>query len=779
MLGPTHAVLEQAPVVVFSKDLGGRYLAVNPAFAAFLGLSPNKIIGRRDVELLPAETAALIGHHDARVLAAGTSQTFEENVAGVDGLRVWLVCKFPLRQASGEIFGIGGIATDITTTVTHRQRLQEDARLAAQRFKQATEAACIGIWDWDLKADRWYASPTYFTMLGYRPEEGVSNREVWIERLHPEDREEVVTKIRAVLEGSSEPYQYEARVRHADGSYRWVSVAGRVLSRDESGKPSRMLGSRIDITERKNAAEAARQSDRRFRALIEKSTDVIALVDATGLVLYDSPSVTGVLGYAPGELVGRIAFALTHPEDVPLMQKTLQRLLQAPFSSEKLSCRLQHKNGTFRWVEGTGTNLLNEPGVEAIVINYRDISDRRQLEEQLRQSQKLESIGQLAGGVAHDFNNLLTVITGHLSLLRLRGPETTEVSDSLREIGAAADRAANLTRQLLAFSRRQVMQMRDLDVNEIVENMAKMLRRLVGEDVALHFHPAPQRLVIHADPGMVEQILLNLAVNARDAMPRGGHLSIATTAVEFSETAARPPQAKAGRFACLTVVDSGVGIPPEVLPHIFEPFFTTKDVGQGSGLGLATVYGIVQQHEGWIEVSSRINEGTTFRIYLPRCGEVSPAAAANTPKPSAVGGRETILLVEDEAAVRLIMSVVLTRHGYEVLEAENGRTAQEVWAKHREKIRLLITDLVMPDGISGQDLARMLGREDPQLRVIFTSGYSASIAGRDFPLNEGINFLAKPFEAGRLAQVVRDTLDATESRAPFPPREIGERDTSK
>ncbi|HEX2855094.1 MAG TPA: PAS domain S-box protein [Opitutaceae bacterium] len=767
-----HAIAAQAPAILFSKNLEGRYTSVNPAFESLVALPHGKILGQRDADLFPAEQAAVLANNDASVIASGVPQTFEEHVAGVDGPHTWLVCKFPLRTEAGALSGIGGIATDITSAVAQRKRLEEEARLIAQRFKLATEAACIGIWDWDLKKDRWYASPTYFTMLGYRPEEGFANRDVWIERLHPADHDEVVRKIREVLDGHAAVVQYEARIRHADGSYRWVGVVGRVLSRDEHGKPSRMLGSRIDITERRQAAEAAHTSERRFRALIEKSTDVVALIDATGMILYDSPSVATVLGYAPGELVGRPAMSLVHPEDVPRMTDTMQRLLQAPLSSEKVSFRLQHKNGAFRWIEGTGTNLLDEPGVNAIVINYRDISERRQLEEQLRQSQKLESIGQLAGGVAHDFNNLLTVITGHLSLIKLRGNVAPDVSDSLREIGAASDRAANLTRQLLAFSRRQVMQLRDLDVNEIVENMAKMLRRLVGEDVALHFRPAAQSLVIHADPGMVEQILLNLAVNARDAMPEGGHLTIATTPVEIDTMAARPPQSRPGRFACLTVVDSGVGIAAEVLPHIFEPFFTTKDVGQGSGLGLATVYGIVQQHEGWLEVSSRVNEGTTFRIYLPRRGDALPAPAAEAPRPAVAGGRETILLVEDEPAVRAIMSVVLMRHGYVVLEAENGRAAQEVWARHRERISLLLTDLVMPDGVSGQELARLLARDKPKLRVIFTSGYSAAIAGRDFPLKEGVNFLAKPFEASRLAQVVRATLDATESKAPFAPLEI-------
>ena len=389
-----------------------------------------------------------------------------------------------------------------------------------------------------------------------------------------------------------------------------------------------------------------------------------------------------------------------------------------------------------------------------------DITERRRLEEQLRQSQKMEAIGQLAGGVAHDFNNILTVIQGHASLLQRCGDLPGPAAKSGQQIAQAAERAAGLTRQLLAFGRRQVMQPKQLDLNEVVSNMSLMLGRILGEDIALQLKYWPEPARVRADASMIEQVLLNLVVNARDALPNGGQLVVGV-AVTDVPTAHRPyhPEARPGRFVRLTVTDSGCGISPENMRRIFEPFFTTKEVGKGTGLGLATVYGIVQQHQGWIQAESEPGKGATFRVYLPASEDaVAPAADAARQQPVR-GGTETILVVEDEAPVRELVCSILADHGYKVRQAETGVEALELWHRNQEKIDLLLTDLVMPDRLNGRELAERLRALHPPLKVIFTSGYSGDAVGEALTSNRDLHYLQKPYDLQKLAQTVRDCLD--------------------
>ncbi len=391
-----------------------------------------------------------------------------------------------------------------------------------------------------------------------------------------------------------------------------------------------------------------------------------------------------------------------------------------------------------------------------------DITDRLKLETQLRQSQKMDAIGQLSGGIAHDFNNLLTAIIGHLGLLRENPQVTAEMAESLGEIAGAANRAANLTSQLLAFSRRQVISVSALDLNEVVTNLTKMLRRILGEEVIMQLDFAPEALVFHGDAGMLEQVLINLAVNSRDAMPGGGTLRITTRSERRVPplTGSQTDSTELAAFVRLSVSDTGAGIPAEIRTKIFEPFFTTKAVGKGTGLGLATVFGIVQQHHGWIEVDSETGHGTAFHIYLPQrmAGTVTPPV--EKPAPPARGRNELVLLVEDEPSVQEMGMLALRRYGYRVLTASNGPAALEVWAKHKAEIDLLLTDMVMPEGISGQQLARQLLEEKPSLKVLYSSGYNPAVAGKKLDLTEGVNFLGKPYEIERLFRTVRFVLDA-------------------
>jgi two-component system cell cycle sensor histidine kinase/response regulator CckA len=395
-----------------------------------------------------------------------------------------------------------------------------------------------------------------------------------------------------------------------------------------------------------------------------------------------------------------------------------------------------------------------------------DITERLNLEAQLRHSVKMEAVGQLAAGVAHDFNNILTIIQGHAELL-VHTPELAAKSEnSLRQIAVAAERASQLITQLLMFSRKQVMQQRQVNLNDIIQHISPMLHGLVGEHVVFEFHSAPNLPTLSLDVGMIEQVLVNLVINARDAMRTGGRLVLSTTVQVLEPVSSLlNPEARPGKFVCLRVADSGCGMDANTLSHMFEPFFTTKEPGKGTGLGLATVYGIVKQHQGWVLVESQVDKGSTFTVFLPigdQSAESAPAAQVQKTAQSfsAISlGDETILVVEDEPALRELVVNILELCGYRIYQARSGVEAVKVWEKHKSEIDLLLTDMVMPGGMSGRQLAERLQAEDPDLKVIYTSGYSPGMAGKDIALLEGFNFLAKPYPPSRLALVVRDCLD--------------------
>jgi PAS domain S-box-containing protein len=509
--------------------------------------------------------------------------------------------------------------------------------------------------------------------------------------------------------------------------------------------------------ERVRAEGQLRESQQRFRDLFENSPDAIFVESLDGTVLDVNFAGCVLHNLTREQLVGKNAL----DDLVPTAYRD-----EARRDFQKLAAgKSSWVGGESLTADGRATPVevragrIEFGGEPALLLHVRDVTAQRRLEEQLRQSQKMEAIGQLAGGVAHDFNNILTVIHGHASLLGMADLDDTSAR-STQQIIQAAERAAGLTRQLLTFSRRQLIQPKKLDMNKIVGNMTDMLGRLLGEDIALKLNYCQSPAMVEADAGMMEQVLLNLAVNARDAMPRGGQLGVRIAIVQVDESHIRGhSEARIGQFVCVSKSDTGSGIAPENLPRIFEPFFTTKEIGKGTGLGLATVYGIVKQHQGWIEVESAVGKGSTFRIFIPFVGEEAVEAEKPTTQLTVHGGTETILLVEDEKPVRELVARILQKYGYKVLQAETGAKAVEIWRQHKNDIRLLLTDLVMPENMNGRELAETLWREQPDLKVVFTSGYSADIVGKDFKLEADLNFLQKPYHPQTLALTVRRCLD--------------------
>jgi PAS domain S-box-containing protein len=496
-----------------------------------------------------------------------------------------------------------------------------------------------------------------------------------------------------------------------------------------------------------------------FRLITENAADMIAVVDVNGQRLYNSPSYEKILGYSAQDLEGTQAFEQVHLED---RDKVLKAAAEARVTrvGQTVEYRMRHKNGDWRILESRASTIVNDQGtVERLVIVNRDVTDRKQLEEQFRQVQKMEAVGRLSGGVAHDFNNLLGVIIGYGEMLQEDVTATGSLRNSVDEILKAGHRAASLTRQLLAFSRQQVLDPTVLDLNAVVRDMEKMLRRLIGEDVELRTDLDPALARIKADQSQVEQVLLNLAVNARDAMPSGGKLTLATSNFHMDANFVRryPYPVLVGDYVLFTVSDNGIGMDAATRARIFEPFFTTKEKGKGTGLGLAMVYGIVKQSGGYIDVSSEPGAGASFRIYLPKVDQAI-AVPEKTGMSASLRGTETVLLVEDETALRVLAVHLLESCGYTVLEASNGEQAVELSRKQDREIHLLLTDVVMP-GMSGRMLADELVKQRPQLRVVYTSGYTGQTVGAHGVLAEGSHFLPKPFTREALARKVREALD--------------------
>lgn len=671
-----------------------------------------------------------------------------------DGQLRWIeahgVATFEGEGAARHAVNLVGTVADITV----RRQVEEDLRNAEARFRMAQSAAKAGAWEWDLQTNENWWSDSLWPLYGLAPQSCPPSYEAWRQTIHPDDREAAV---QAVSEAARQGIELstEWRVVDPQGGERWLMSRGQPVL-DDQGRTVRYRGIVLDITDRKRT-EAERE---RLSAAIEQAAEVVIITDAAGTIQYVNPAFTRVAGYSREEVIGRTPGLLRSGKHPTAFYRQLWDTLRAGQVWQGRFIN-RHKAGRLYTEDATISPVRDTRGV---IVNYvavmRDLTREQTLEAQLHQAQKLEAIGQLAGGVAHDFNNILFAIMLQLGFLETKPGLDGEATQAIQSLATDARRAAALTRQLLMLSRRSVLEVRLLDVNDVLRNLLTMLGRLIGEHIQIHFHAASGSLpVVKADAGMLEQVVMNLVVNARDAMPRGGTITIATSIAQIGAADAAPnPDRKQGCHVCVSVTDTGAGMTPETLSRIFEPFFTTKEPGKGTGLGLATVHGIVAQHGGWVEVESEPGQGSTFRFYLPADSSGgTPASTPSAPAPLQ-RGREAILLVEDYAIVRTVVAGVLRGLGYHVVEAENGRQAMERWQEHDGAFDLLFTDMVMPEGLSGLELAERLRARKPSLKVIIASGHSAEIVRSGGVLQDGIRYLPKPCEISVLAEAVRSIL---------------------
>ena len=641
----------------------------------------------------------------------------------------------------------------LESEIVVRRRSEEDLKRSEAELAIAQRIAHVGSFHQvltdieDLEGNPLHLSDEVYRIFGYEPGQIEPFRANFMQAIHPDDRDKVRQGAQRAMAGNGS-YNNEYRIILPDASVRIVHAQWKVIFDETTGKPRRMFGTIQDITERKKAEE-------RFYKAFNANPEPISIATISeGRYIDVNDSFLRVSGYSREEVIGRTSEELNFWAE-PEGRARFIELLREQGSVRGLEITFRTKSGEIRTATDSA-EIIDVAGQECVIAIFRDITEQKTLEKQLRQTQKMEAIGQLSGGIAHDFNNLLGVIIGYSEILEQRLPPGDALHKECLQIKKAGQSAASLTRQLLAFSRQQVLEPRVLDLNLIVLNVEKMLRRLIGEQIEFRTKLDPALGRVKADEGQIEQVIINLAVNARDAMPDGGKLMIETSNAELDEEyARRHPTQQAGSYVLLTIADTGMGMDANTQSHIFEPFFTTKEIGKGTGLGLATVYGVVKQSDGHIWVYSELGQGTIFKIYLPQTGQSIRADTPDMSLPSTYHDTETILLVEDSEPVRELTRSLLADSGYTVLEADHPEKAIEIAKNHKGHIHLLLTDMVMP-GLDGRALAEKLTLIRADMKVVYMSGYTAfSHSG---PVDSDLVFLPKPFTKQSLLTKLRQIL---------------------
>ena len=742
--GKYHLLFEQAPDGVCISKPNGELLVCNRAAAALLGIDANRFHEFRagDFYLNPDHRRTL----QELLRRNGSARRLLLQFKRADGVIVTLEVNATVSRERGEV-----VYQTFLRDVTERLHFEEELQRSTESLEALVKAAPVAIVSVDREdcVRRW--NPAAEAMFGWREEEVLGKP---IPSILPEEQEAHRRRHGQILGGVSVRNLEISRLR-TDGTRIPVSLSAAPVQ-DMTGQVSGVMVVLIDLTERKRAEAELLRTERHCRELVENASEIIFFLDLNGNITGINPAAVRATGYTLEEITGMNVTELLAPQ---LRASFMQRFTSLPSSPIGFEVEVLTKLGNVLLLD-VNASILYENGIAVGIQNIaRDITERRRLETQLRMAQKMDAVGRLAGGVAHDFNNLLHVIHSSVELAQLKPQDIERYLDS---ISAAADRAAELTQQLLAFSRTQVLVPRPLDLNSVVQGASKMLARLIGEDIELSLHLGENLNTVHADPSQLEQVLLNLAVNARDAMPRGGKLMLETRNVHLSTQQFGFVQP--GDYVELLVTDTGVGMSPEVQARVFEPFFTTKEHGKGTGLGLATVYGIVKQSDGYITLNSEPGVGTAARVLLPAFHDAALPAAPKRSKPKMVRGTENVLVVEDEDGVRRAVREILQNAGYTVVEAPNPAAAFIAAAEFGKPVHLLITDVVMP-GCTGGVFADQFRERHPETRVLYISGYTDDAIVRHGLLRAEVKLLKKPFTISTLTVAVREVLDAPSADA--------------
>jgi PAS domain S-box-containing protein len=683
--------------------------------------------------------------------------------------------------------GIGGVLV-VCRDVTKEQLAAVKLREREAELARVQQIGRIGGLEVDLTTGfRNRRSPEYLLIHGLPPDAANESHEDWVRRIHPEDREATEKKFRDAVAGKTRDYTAQYRIiRPSDGKVRWISVKS-TIERDENGKAIRLIGAHADVTEQVVADLALRQSEERFRKLADQlaelnatlaqrveektrerdriwnvSQDLLVVADRNGVWRTVNPAWTKTLGWSEAELLNRTSEWLEHADDGGLTRTEVNNLIQGD-RTVRFEGRFRHKDGSYRWLSWTGV-----PDQDHIYAVARDVTAEKAAAERLKaaeeallQSQKMEAVGQLTGGIAHDFNNLLTGIVGSLDLLQTRFNQgrTDNVARYINAAMTSANRAAALTHRLLAFARRQPLIPEGVDANQLVVSLEDLLRRTIGETIDLEIAALDDLWCTLCDPNQLESALLNLAINARDAMPDGGKLTIATANARLGSVTADTPALSPGDYICIAVTDTGVGMSAEVVARAFDPFFTTKPIGQGTGLGLSMIYGFARQSNGHVTIDSKIGRGTSVKLYLPRHDGDTAAqhvSAVKAAEHAATG--ETVLVVEDERVVRGVILEMLHDQGYRTLEAVDGPSGLRI-LRTKQRIDLLVTDVGLP-GMNGRQLADQARETRPGLKILFITGYAESVAISDGFLESGMEMITKPFDLDNLSRRIRAMVSA-------------------
>jgi PAS domain S-box-containing protein len=730
-----------------------------------------------------AEIWDIIGPQIEQVMSGGGATWHENQLVPVTRHGrleqvYWTYGYSPIDEDDG-IGGVLVVCRDVTNDYLAATALRErEAELA-----RVQQLGRIGGLEVDLRTGfHNRRSPEYLQIHGLPPEAANESHEDWVRRIHPEDRDAAEQKFRDAVAGEVRDYIVQYRIiRPSDGATRWISVKS-TIERDQAGSAIRLVGAHTDVTDEVMAEQALRQSEERYRKMADQLTeltatlaqrveektrerdriwnvsqDLLVVADRNGVWQTVNPAWTKTLGWSEAELLNRTSDWLEHPDDNGITGAQVRKL-GASQATVRFESRFRHKDGSYRWLSWTGVADQDQLYAVARDVTAEKAAAERlkATEEALRQSQKMEAVGQLTGGIAHDFNNLLTGIVGSLDLLqtRLNQGRTDNVARYINAAMTSANRAAALTHRLLAFARRQPLIPKGVDVNQLVVSLEDLLRRTIGETIDLEIAAADDLWSTLCDPNQLESALLNLAINARDAMPDGGRLTVTTANARLDSVTADTPALSPGDYICIDVTDSGVGMSAEVAARAFDPFFTTKPIGQGTGLGLSMIYGFARQSNGHVTITSRLGQGTSIKLYLPRHhgdNAVEQASAVIAAELAATG--ETVLVVEDEAVVRGVILEILHDQGYRTLEAADGPSGLRI-LRQDKRIDLLITDVGLP-GMNGRQLADQARETRPDLKILFITGYAESVAIADGFLQPGMEMITKPFELDVLSRRIR------------------------